>query len=111
MGSKCSCTPQYTALFRPFPPCLASTRNFFNSLLGQDYVSKPAKHYFEEAEGWNVKYVQFKYGETKIDVGSEKDVEIFDASIKEWVELEVDFSRIEYRFNLGVGVLRCRSIL
>jgi CRP-like cAMP-binding protein len=33
MGSKCSCTRQYTALFRPFPPCLASTRNFFNSLL------------------------------------------------------------------------------
>jgi hypothetical protein len=33
MGSKCSCTDQYTALFRPFAPCLDSSRDFFNSLL------------------------------------------------------------------------------
>jgi hypothetical protein len=28
-----SCTRMYTALFRRFPPCLASTGDFFNSLL------------------------------------------------------------------------------
>jgi hypothetical protein len=32
-GSKCSCTRVYTALFRRFPSCLASTGDFFNSLL------------------------------------------------------------------------------
>jgi len=31
-SSKCSCTHLYTALFRRFPPCLASTGGFFNSL-------------------------------------------------------------------------------
>ncbi|MEJ2393211.1 MAG: hypothetical protein P8Z77_00255, partial [Candidatus Thiodiazotropha sp.] len=41
MGSKYSCTHQYTALFRPFPLCLASTRNFFNSLLSSAIKIKP----------------------------------------------------------------------
>lgn len=72
--------------------------------LGNNYVSKPAKHYIEEAEGWNVKYVQFKYGETMIEVGSSKDIEIFDTSLKEWVELEVDFSKIEYRSVYGINI-------
>jgi hypothetical protein len=72
--------------------------------LGRKYVSKPAKRYFEESEGWNVKYVQFTYGETKIEVGSSKDVEIFDASLKEWVELKVDFSKVEYRSVYGMDI-------
>lgn len=79
---------------------------FFNHVvnLGKNYVSKPAKHYFEEAEGWNVKYVQFTHGETKIEIGSSKGVEIFDASSNEWVELEVDFSKIEYRSVYGMDI-------
>jgi hypothetical protein len=72
--------------------------------LGQEYISKPAKHYIEEAEGWNVKYVQFKYRETKIEVGSSKGVEIFDSSLKKWVGLEIDFSNIEYRMVYGINI-------
>jgi hypothetical protein len=72
--------------------------------LGEEYVSKPAKHYFEEAEGWNVKYVQFKYEGTKIEIGSSKNVEIFDISLNEWVDLTVDFSKIEYRSVYGINV-------
>jgi len=72
--------------------------------LGKEYISKPARHYIEESEGWSVKYVQFKYGETKIEVGSSKDVAIFDASIKEWVALKVNFSKLEHRSVFGIDV-------
>ena len=72
--------------------------------LGEEYVSKPAKHYIEEAEGWNVKYVQFKYEGTKIEIGSSKDVKIFDISLNEWIDLKVDFSKIEYRSVYGINI-------
>jgi len=72
--------------------------------LGMKHVSKQAKRYLEETEGWNVKYVQFNYKDTKIEVGSSKGVEVFDKSLKQWVELKVDFSRIEYRSMYGIIV-------
>jgi hypothetical protein len=72
--------------------------------LGKKHVSKPAKHYLKKAEGWNVKYVQFKYKETKIEVGSSKGVEIFDTTSKQWIELRINFSRIEYRSVYGIRI-------
>ncbi len=72
--------------------------------LGREYVTKPAQQYFEEAEGWHVKYVQFKYADTKIEVGSAQDVEIFDSSIRQWVDLRIDFSKAEYRSVYGIDV-------
>lgn len=72
--------------------------------LGKKHVSKHAKRYLEEAEGWNVKYVQFKYKDTKIEVGSSEGVEVFDKSFKQWVELKINFSRIEYRSMYGIRV-------
>lgn len=77
---------------------IVSEENFDQVVnLGKAYISKPAKRYFEGTEGWHVKYVQFKFGEIKIEVGSSKDVEIFDTTQKKWVALQVDFSKIEYR--------------
>jgi len=40
---------------------------------------------------WNVEYVQFNYMGQKIEVGSSKDIQIFDAEKHKWYQKDLDF--------------------
>ena len=67
---------------------------------GQEYVSKPAGHRREE--GWDVTYVQFKYGGIKVEVGSADGPQIYDARSRTWIPLDIDFSRCKTVQLLGM---------
>lgn len=58
---------------------------------GTNHISKPAQHYCEEAEGWDLEYVQFIYDGIKIEVGSAHKTKIFDAEHHCWQDLPIDF--------------------
>lgn len=58
---------------------------------GQAFVSKAAAH--RQEEGWDLTYVQFKYEDVKVEVGSADGPQIFDTSHQDWVPLSIDFSR------------------
>jgi len=53
---------------------------------------------------WNVEYVQFKYMGQKIEVGSSKDIQIFDAIKHEWHQEELDFEKYTEIDILGKSV-------
>jgi hypothetical protein len=95
MGSKCSSTRQYTALFRPFPPCLASTRNFFNSLLVKknDGQAKawviPTKNHtvmMPDNHWWQPMIPCKEFGPTKLNglIDEEAPIKCHDNSVPEW---------------------------
>ncbi|MCE8002897.1 nucleotidyltransferase [Billgrantia ethanolica] len=67
---------------------------------GQEFITKPAAHYREE--GWDLTYVQFKYEDIKIEVGCAAGASIFDKESQTWIPLDIDFSRYETRYLLGV---------
>ncbi|WP_010629478.1 hypothetical protein [Halomonas sp. KM-1] len=67
---------------------------------GQEFITKPAAHYREE--GWDLTYVQFKYEGIKIEVGCAAGASIFDKESQTWIPLDIDFSRYETRYLLGV---------
>lgn len=69
---------------------------------GQGYISKPGGHYQEE--GWNLTYVQFKYGDVKVEVGSADGARILRADTQTWVNLAIDFARYEVVRVLGLNV-------
>ena len=58
--------------------------------LGEQYITKPAKYYCEDTEGWRVNYFQLLYDGIKIEIASDKNVQIFDAALQQWVTLEVE---------------------
>ncbi|WP_027858033.1 nucleotidyltransferase family protein [Marinobacterium jannaschii] len=58
---------------------------------GAGFVSKPAQHYCEKAEGWDLEYVQLIYKGTKIEVGNACNARIFDRSVSRWRPLVIDF--------------------
>ena len=66
----------------------------------QEYVSKPAGRRREE--GWDVTYVQFKYGGIKVEVGSADAPQIYDARSRTWIPLDIDFSRYKTVQLLGM---------
>ncbi len=72
--------------------------------LGAQYLSKPAQHYCEAAEGWDLEYVQFRYQATKIEIGNAANARIWDTAVGRWVALELDFARCQYRPLLGIEV-------
>ncbi|WP_461534933.1 hypothetical protein [Spongorhabdus nitratireducens] len=80
---------------------------------GRAYISKPAQHYCEVSEGWDLEYVQFIYRDVKIEIGSADHMKIYDRSVKEWVPLEVDFAEVSIRKVLGleVSVLSKQALL
>lgn len=55
-------------------------------------VSKNSSRYVDSNEGWDVKYFQAIYDSVKIEVGSSKNVRIFDRENREWSELNIDFN-------------------
>lgn len=67
---------------------------------GQEYISKPATRYREA--GWDLTYVQFKYAGVKIEVGSAAGASILNKESQTWIPLDIDFSRYETRYLLGV---------
>lgn len=73
-------------------------------LLGEQHISKPAQHYCEEAEGWDLVYVQFLFKGVKIEVGNAHGVKIYDSTASKWVELKLDFSRSQVTSLLGIEV-------
>ncbi|MCG8489230.1 MAG: nucleotidyltransferase family protein [Chromatiales bacterium] len=72
--------------------------------LGNQYISKPAQHYCETTEGWDLEYVQFEYRGIKIEVGNPDGAKIFDTSNDTWSALKLDFSSIESKTILGIEV-------
>ena len=58
---------------------------------GAKYISKPAQHYCEKAEGWDLEYVQFIFEGVKIEVGNSKNAKVYDTSASRWHELIIDF--------------------
>ena len=72
--------------------------------LGEACISKPARRYLEEREGWDIEYVQFKHGDIKIEVGSLLDAKIFNSAASRWVPLKADFSHLEVRDLFGIPV-------
>ena len=71
---------------------------------GKAYISKPAQHYCEAAEGWDLEYVQFIYKGVKIEVGSAKGVKIFDSVSSTWQALTIDFENTVKGELFGVPV-------
>ncbi|WP_438456032.1 hypothetical protein [Vreelandella venusta] len=84
---------------------------------GQQFVSKAAAH--RQEEGWDLTYVQFKYGGIKVEVGNADGSQIFDAGQETWVPLNIDFSRyltvhllgLELPLMLKDDLVRYKSIL
>lgn len=72
---------------------------------GADYISKPAEHYCEAVEGWDLEYAQFIYQGTKIEIGSDKNVRIFDHSNDEWTALIIDFDNAVKGQLFGIDIL------
>lgn len=67
---------------------------------GQEFVSKAAAH--RQEEGWDLIYVQFKYEDIKVEVGSADRPKIFDSGSDTWVPLDIDFSRYTPAHLLGL---------
>ena len=67
---------------------------------GRDFVSKAAAR--RQEEGWDLTYVQFTYEGIKVEVGNADGLRIFDAGNQIWVPLDIDFSRYEVVFLLGL---------
>ena len=78
--------------------------NYFKEVVeaGNEHISKPAQHYCEKSEGWNLEYVQFKYHGVKIEVGSSFQAKIYDSREGDWYPLNIDFLNQETREVLGV---------
>ncbi len=60
---------------------------------GTDYISYGPERYCDDR--WKVDYVQFIYSGQKIEVGSSKDIQIFDVKNKIWHKESLDFSAYE----------------
>jgi hypothetical protein len=71
---------------------------------GAQYISKPAQHYCEAAEGWDLEYVQFLYAGTKIEVGNARQVNIYERALARWRPLVVDFDSTVSGVILGSRV-------
>lgn len=69
---------------------------------GKHFISKPATHYREE--GWDLNYVQFKYGGVKVEVGNADGAQIYNTRAQMWVNLAIDFTRHEIVKVLGIDV-------
>ncbi|WP_420589512.1 nucleotidyltransferase domain-containing protein [Bacterioplanoides sp.] len=59
--------------------------------LTSEYISRPPERYLEQSEGWDLDYFQLIYHNTKIEIGSHKDVRIFDANTQRWTSLNINF--------------------
>lgn len=59
---------------------------------GTTYISKPPRRYCEEAEGWDLEYLQFLYAGTKIEVGNIDKTKIYDIQAGQWVCLQADLA-------------------
>ncbi|MEJ2622514.1 MAG: hypothetical protein P8163_20380 [Candidatus Thiodiazotropha sp.] len=70
--------------------------------LGKTHISKPAQHYCEAAEGWDLEYVQFIYSGVKIEVGNPDSAKILDHASGRWVDLQLDFSSVEITQVFGI---------
>ncbi len=68
------------------------------------YISKPAQHYCEAAEGWDLVYAQFIFAGTKIEVGNASNARIYDASSSCWHTLNIDFQNTVRGELLGTEV-------
>tara|TARA_R110002124_G_scaffold234886_1_gene400228 strand:- start:18090 stop:18578 length:489 start_codon:yes stop_codon:yes gene_type:complete len=80
--------------------------NHFSTIVewGKDHITKPAQRYYESTEGWDVEYVQFVYDGIKIEVGNTKDVSIYDQVNRQWVALNIDFTRTRTVSVMGIPV-------
>jgi len=80
---------------------------------GIDYISKPAQYYCEEAEGWDLEYVQFLHSGVKVEVGSSKGTRIYNPKNSCWETLEIDFKNtIQDRiFGIEVSVMPITDLI
>lgn len=81
--------------------------------MGADYIVKPASHYRESAEGWDLVYVQFLYKNTKIEVGNSKGAKIFDQQARTWVNLVIDYNDSVYMpvFNISIPLMPASELI
>ena len=71
---------------------------------GEKYISKPAQHYREHSEGWDLEYVQFMYRDIKVEVGNSNNASIYDSKEEKWVSLDIAFERSHYQQLLGIEI-------
>ncbi|MGY0216569.1 hypothetical protein ACWJJH_04160 [Endozoicomonadaceae bacterium StTr2] len=71
---------------------------------GRAYISKPAQHYCEASEGWDLEYVQFIYKGVKIEIGNTAGMKIFDRRQQCWVPLNVHFGELVPGRVFGVEI-------
>jgi hypothetical protein len=69
------------------------------SELGKEYTSYGPKRLI--SKHWNIDYVQFVYKDTKIEVGSSEDVQIYDANKNCWSREKIDFDNFSVINVLG----------
>lgn len=81
--------------------------------MGEVYILKPASHYCESAEGWDLVYVQFLYKNTKIEVGNSKGVKIFDQQKSAWSNLTIDYNRSVYKtiFDINIPLMPANELI
>jgi hypothetical protein len=80
--------------------------------LGMKYISKPARHYRESSEGWELEYAQFIYHGVKIEIGNPDGAKIYDRACEQWTPLKLDFSAVESKLLSGIEIpLICRKTL
>ena len=69
---------------------------------GCDFITYGPDRYIDNS--WNVEYVQFIYKGQKIEVGSSKDIAIYDAFKGDWYQKKIDFSNYVEKFVLGKNI-------